>query len=131
VNGVYFDKKEVIYMKNDRSKIAGSISLIAGLWLALFAVITGMGFASSTFIVGALVTLFALFELFSAESTMWVSWLNGILGVWLLVSPIFMTGLTMGIILNSVILGLIVLGVAIWGGMSSSSTIGMGHPKMG
>lgn len=118
-------------MKNERSKIAGSLSLVAGLWLGLFALLMGLGFASNTFIVGALLVLFSLFELFSAETTMWVSWLNGILGAWLLISPVFLAGLTMGIILNSVILGLIVIGIALWGGVSSSSTMGMGHPKMG
>lgn len=118
-------------MKNDRSKIAGGISLIAGLWLVLYSFLMALGFTSNAFVVGILVTLFALVELFSADSTVFVSWVNGILGVWLLVSPIFLTGLAMGAIWNSVILGIIIAGVAIWGGMSSSSTIGMGHPKMG
>lgn len=118
-------------MKNDKSKIAGSISLIAGLWLVLYSFVVGLGFMSNAFIVGILVTLFALIELFSADSTVFVSWVNGILGIWLLVSPIFIAGLTAGAMWNSVILGIIIAGVAIWGGMSSSSTIGMGHPKAG
>lgn len=118
-------------MKRDKSKIAGSIGLIAGLWLALFSLFTGMGFVSNMFIVGILVALFSLFEISSFESTMWVSWVNGILGAWLLISPVFLGGLTMGAVWNSVILGLIVLGVEIYGAVSSSSTMGMGHPKMG
>ena len=116
-------------MKTDRSKIAGGISLIAGLWLALSSYFMGMGFGSNAFIVGILVALFGLIEWSNAESTMWVSWLNGILGVWLLISPMFLA-LAMGAIWNSVILGIIIAAVAIWGGMSSSSTMGMGHPKM-
>lgn len=118
-------------MKNDKSKIAGTISLIAGLWLALAAIVTGVGFASNLFIVGALITLASLVELSSVESAKFISWVNGILGAWLLVSPMFVASMTMGGTWNSVILGLIVLGVAIWGGASSSSSIGMGHPKMG
>lgn len=118
-------------MKSDRSKIAGSVSLIAGLWLVLSGLLMGTGFFSNTVVVGVLVALFGLVEWSSAESTMWVSWVNGVLGAWLLVSPIFFAGLAMGAVWNSVILGLIVLGVAVWGGMSSSSTMGMGHPKMG
>lgn len=118
-------------MKKDRSKVAGSISLVAGLWLILYSFLMTLGFASNAFIVGVLVTLFALIELSSTESTVFVSWVNGILGVWLLISPIFLAGLAMGAVWNSVILGIIIAGVAIWGGMSSSSSIGMGHPKMG
>ncbi len=118
-------------MKTDKSKIAGTISLIAGLWLALVGYFMDAGFISNLFIVGVLVALSSLVELYSVESTKFVSWVNGILGAWLLVSPMFIVGLTMGVTWNSVILGLIVLGVAVWSGMSSSSTMGMGHPKAG
>lgn len=118
-------------MKTDKSKIAGSISLVAGLWLAGYASMTGLGFLSNLFIVGAVIALAALVELFSVESIKFVSWINGLLGAWLLISPMFLAGLTIGAMWNSVILGLIVLGVAIWTGVSSSSTMGMGHPKMG
>jgi hypothetical protein len=118
-------------MKKDRSKVAGGVSLIAGLWLALFALFVGMGIASNTFIVGILVAVLSLIELSMIESVQWVSWLNGILGAWLLISPLFIVGMTFVALLNSIVLGLIVLGVAVWAGMSSSSTMGMGHPKMG
>lgn len=112
------------------SKTAGGISLIAGLWLMLSAFMMGLGLSSNIFVVGLLVALFSLVELFSMESVGWVSWVNGILGAWLLISPVFLAGLTMASVWNSVILGIIVLGVAIYGG-TSSSTMGMGHPKMG
>jgi len=121
-----------MYMKSEISKTVGGISLVAGLWLMLSSYFMSLGFSSNEFVVGILVALFALIELSSKESTMWVSWVNGILGAWLIISPLFFGAMAMGVIWNSVILGIIVLGVAIWGGMaSSSSTMGMGHPKMG
>jgi hypothetical protein len=118
-------------MKTDKSKIAGGISLIAGLWLAIYAIAVGAGMVSNLFIVGAIVAIAGLVELYSVESTKFISWVNGILGAWLLISPMFLAGLTVTAMWNSVILGLIILGVAVWSGMSSSSTMGMGHPKMG
>ncbi|MDD5396633.1 MAG: SPW repeat protein [Candidatus Moranbacteria bacterium] len=118
-------------MKTNKSKVAGSISLIAGLWLALSALFMGFGLISNAFIVGALIAIAGVIELNSVEATTSVSWINGILGAWLLVSPMFLAGLTMSATWNSVILGLIVLGTAVYGGSSSSSSIGMGHPKMG
>jgi uncharacterized membrane protein len=64
------------------------------------------------------------------ESVSWVSWVNGILGAWLVVSPLFMSTM-MSVAWNSVILGLIVLGVAVWGAVGSSSSVGYGgHAKM-
>ena len=115
--------------QNDKSKIAGSISLIAGIWLVLSAFVMSLGLTSNVFIIGVLLVIFSLIELYSMESTMWVSWVNGVLGLWLLISPFFIMDMTRGEIWNVVILGIIVLGVAIWGGMSTR--IGIGHPKAG
>ncbi|HEX8974060.1 MAG TPA: SPW repeat protein [Patescibacteria group bacterium] len=110
-------------------KVAGGISLIAGLWLMLSSYFMALGYSSNEFVVGLLVAIFALIELFSVESSMWVSWVNGILGLWLLLTPLFFAGMAMGVIWNSVILGIVVIVLSIWSGMSS--TMGMGHPKMG
>lgn len=118
-------------MKYEVSNTVGSLSLLAGLWLVASAFFMNLGFTSNEFVVGALVALFGIIEWSSSESTMWVSWVNGILGAWLIVSPLFLGAMAMGAIWNSVILGIIVLAAAIWGAMSSSSTMGMGHPKMG
>lgn len=116
-------------MKKDRSKIAGSINLLAGLWLVISGYFMAMGFFSTTVIIGVLVAFFGLIELSNAESTKWVSWVNGILGAWLLVSPMVISGLATRVTWNNVILGLIILGVAVWSGMSSSSPMGIGHSR--
>jgi len=119
-------------MKSEISNTVGGISLLAGLWLVASSFFMSLGFTSNEFVVGVLIALFGIIEWSSSESTMWVSWVNGILGAWLIISPLFLGAMAMGVIWNSVILGIIVLGVAIWGGMStSSSTMGMGHPRMG
>jgi len=118
-------------MKSDKSKIAGSISLIAGIWLVVSALFMGLGFMSNMALVGILIALFGLVEISSVESTPWVSWVNGILGVWLIISPAFLPSMAMSAIWNSVIVGIIVTGVALWGGISSTSSIGRGHPRMG
>ncbi len=109
-------------------KIAGGINLVAGLWLIASAFVMAAGFYSNPFIVGTLVAVFALIELVDTESSMWVGWVSGLLGFWLLISPLAITMAT-GAVWNSVILGLIVLGFSLWGMMSSPS-IGRGHPSM-
>ena len=110
--------------------IAGGINLVAGLWLMLSAFMMGIGFFSNLFVVGILAVMLALIELSMEENIAWFGWTNSILGLWLLVSPLFLPAMTMGLVWNSIIIGLIMTISAIWGTMSSSS-MGHGHPKMG
>lgn len=110
-------------------KAATGITFLAGLWLMLSSFFMNLGLSSNEFIVGIIVAIVSLIGMYSMEQATWVSWVNGILGVWLLITPIFVTGMTTAVVWNSVILGVIILGAAIWSGMSSSSTMGHGHPR--
>jgi hypothetical protein len=118
-----------MYEQKDKSKIAAGLSLVAGIWLMLSVFMMGMGITSNIFAVGLLVVIFSLIELSSMEATKWVSWINGILGLWLIVSPWVFKGMIAGELWNSLVLGVIVIGISLWGGMSSR--MGMGHPKAG
>jgi len=110
-------------------KIASGINLVAGLWLMASAFVMAVGFYSNPFVVGLLVAVFALIELADPGSSRWAGWVSGLLGFWLLISPLFLTMATMGAIWNSVILGLVIVGFSLWGMMSSPS-MGRGHPSM-
>ncbi|EKD59062.1 MAG: hypothetical protein ACD_56C00003G0013 [uncultured bacterium] len=114
-------------------KTANGISALAGFWLILSSYFMSLGFSSNEFIVGLLVVIVSLAGLYSVEQSLWASWVNGILGVWLLVTPIFVTGMAAAVLWNSIIVGIVILATAIWAGMSSSSTMGHGqshHPRM-
>lgn len=119
-------------MKNraDTIMTAGWVGLIAGVWLMLSAFFFGAGFMSTAFTVGTLVALFSVIELTSMESSSWVSWINGILGIWLIIAPFIGAMMGVGALWNSIVLGVVIILVSIWVG-TSSSTMGMGHPKMG
>ncbi|KKQ45891.1 MAG: hypothetical protein US63_C0009G0002 [Candidatus Moranbacteria bacterium GW2011_GWC2_37_8] len=120
--------------QNTQVKTASGINALAGLWLMLSSYFMGLGFTSNEFIVGIIVAVVSLVGWYSIEQAPWVSWVNGILGVWMLVTPIFVTGMTAAVLWNSIILGVVILTMAIWAGMSSSSTMGHGqghgHPRM-
>ena len=118
-----------MYEQKDKSKIAAGLSLVAGIWLMLSVFMMGLGITSNIFAVGLLVVIFSLIELSSMEATKWVSWINGILGLWLLVSPFILKVMISGERWNSIVLGVVVIGISLWGG--ASSRIGMGHPKAG
>ena len=110
-------------------KAASGISFLAGLWLMLSSFFMNLGLSSNEFIVGIVVAIVSLVGMYSMEQSSWVSWVNGILGAWLLITPIFFVGMAASVIWNSIVLGVIILATAIWSGMSSSSTMGHGHPR--
>jgi hypothetical protein len=117
----------------DKVKIASGISLVAGLWLMVSAFVMAVGIMSNEFAIGLLVALLALVELSASESAGWLGWVNSVLGLWLMIAPLFFVGMAVGATWNSVILGLIILVSSLWG-VTSSTTMGsghMGHPKMG
>lgn len=117
--------------QSTQTKTASGVNVLAGLWLMLSSYFFNLGFSSNEFIVGLIVTIVSLVAFYSMEQAGWVSWVDGIMGVWLLLTPIFITGLSTAVIWNSIILGIIILALAIWTGMSSSSKMGHGHPRMG
>lgn len=111
-------------------KIANSITLVAGLWLMVSAFTMGVGLYSNLFVIGILTTVLSLIGLSMPEQATWFEGINGILGAWLLISPLFLSAMGSGLVWNSVIVGLVILISAFWGTMSSSS-MGQGHPRMG
>ena len=103
-------------------RTAGWLNFLAGIWLIMSPFVLGfMGTAAATnaVIVGIIVGIVALVSVYSAESAMWTNWANTILGVWMIISP-FVLGFTTGaVVMNSIILGIIVIALSAW---SSSAT---------
>ncbi len=116
--------------KSDKILTVGWIGLFAGVWLILSALFMSAGFMSSMFFVGVLITLFSIIEISSVRSSMWINWVSGLLGVWLIVSPFVFAAMTSKVLLNSFVVGAILVIAAIWAG-TASSTMGHGHPRMG
>lgn len=120
-------------MNSDKNRIVGTniASLIAGSWLLFTPAMFGMagtGFATSAYVVGVITIILSLIRIFMSENSEWAAWVNGFLGLWLLISPLVLVGLATSAIWNNVLLGLIILGLAVGGMMHS--TMGHGHPKM-
>lgn len=118
-------------MKKDKLMIANTVILIAGLWLVVSAFLFGLGMADGLFYVGLFVAIFAMVGLFSEESSKWTAWLEGILGLWLLVSPMLSAGMTVSVVWNNIVVGIVIIASAITAGLAAISKTGMGHPRMG
>ncbi len=114
----------------NKTRIASGVGLVAGLWLILSAFLASVGLYSNFFVVGILVVIVSLMGLLASSEATWVGWTNGILGAWLLISPLFFSAMTMRSAWNSALVGIVILGFSLWSTMSSSSTMGHGSPGM-
>ncbi len=107
-------------------KVASGINVLAGLWLIISPYVFGFaqGVANSV-IVGIVVAVLALIRFINPAQAAWLSWINTVLGIWLIVSAIVM-GIAAAPFWNMLILGVVIAVMAIW---STSSTAKL-HPKM-
>ena len=110
--------------------MAGSvIALLAGLWLFISPWVYGayhVPNAWNSWIVGAIIAIFAAFRLGYPVNTQWMSWINALLGIWTFISPwIYGYSGDQGRFINSLCVGVIVFLVAVRNAMSTPH---MHHP---
>jgi hypothetical protein len=105
-------------MNEDKNKIitASSINLIAGVWMLFTPFIFGLTsitFARVAYIVGIILIVVALIRISHPAASHWTNWFNSFLGFLLLISPLALAHLTIGAILNNVIIGIFILIAAV------------------
>jgi hypothetical protein len=98
-------------------KLASGINLLAGLWFFVSPWVYQawhLHDAWNSWIVGALIAIFALIRIANPMSTPFFSWLNLLLGIWAFVSPwVFMYTANTGRFVNSLCVGVVVFVLAI------------------
>jgi hypothetical protein len=106
----------------ERSGIGSSwVNIVLGIWVIISPFILGVHASSavwSNVVAGALVGILAIIR-WSMHQTGW-SWLNLILGAWLVISP-FVLFLSGGAMWNNVILGIIIAAFALTNTYSKAS----------
>ena len=110
----------------EQAKTASWPNVLAGIWLIISPYIIGFAgtsAATNAIIVGIIIGVLALISATSPESAMWTSWINIILGVWMIISPFILGFVGGAVITNSIILGIIVIALSAW---SSSTTAKLG-----
>ncbi len=93
------------------------VNLLLGLWLFFtpffgFGMMTGAA-ALNGYIFGAIIVVLSIVALFQPQ--FWEEWINLFIGLWLIIAP-FVLGYAVGMFFmwNSVIVGLLVGGAAVW-----------------
>jgi hypothetical protein len=110
---------------NNQVKLASGLNVLAGIWEILAPFILGYsGFVTPTtnaIIVGLIVAVLAAIRYFGAYSASWLSWINAILGVWLIVAP-FILGYGNPARTNDIIVGIIIAVLGTWSALASRRT---------
>jgi len=111
---------------NTKIKTASGINVIAGLWLIITPFLFGFG-ATNLIVIGIIVAVLSLIQSMGAVDTesSGISYINTTLGAWLIVSGFIMMASAI-VFWNSVVLGIVVGGLALWSATSHPKM----HPKM-
>lgn len=109
----------------DQVKLASGLNVLAGIWEIIAPFVLGYSSNSTAttndVIVGIIVAVLAAIRFFGAYAAAWLSWVNAVLGLWLIAAPFVLhyggTART-----NDIIVGIIMAVLGAWSAMASNST---------
>lgn len=114
-------------MRNDsRSQIksASGFNLLLGLWLIIAPFLLSYATSASRgndITIGIIVALLAAFRLLGVYRAAWLSWLNALLGIWLIIAPFVLRYGSSSALWNDVIVGLFIAFLGLWSATASRS----------
>jgi hypothetical protein len=105
--------------------LASGLNFIAGIWVLISP--GAVGFTSlrnlfiNNLIIGGAVAMLAAIRSFGAYNVSWLSWINTLLGAWLIVSAFVFTTMQRApnAFWNNVILGILIAILGIWSALST------------
>lgn len=106
---------------------ASGLNILAGLWLIISPFVLGYSALRGTMwndiIVGIIVAVVAAVKIFRGRDLPWLSWINVVLGIWLILSPfIFGNASDTRVLYNEIIVGIIVAVLAAWSALGARGT---------
>jgi hypothetical protein len=109
-------------------KLSSELDLIAGLWLVISPFV--LGFAATRFEFWSTVVSGAVVAVLSASRSLgdgyrysWPSWVNLLVGAWLIIAPFVLGFAVTAATWNSIILGILVMGLSGWSLASTPETM--------
>ena len=105
-------------------KTASGLNLLLGIWLVIAPFLLRYATSASRgndITIGIIIALLAAFRLFGAYRAAWLSWLNALLGIWLIVAPFILGYDSSSALWNDIIVGLFIAFLGIWSATASRS----------
>jgi hypothetical protein len=117
-----------ITMNRGQIQTASGLNVIACIWLFIsaFAIAHYGAMLTNNVIFGIIVTVLALVRASGAYDQAWLSWLNALFGIWVVISPWAVMGTgpngpTQAIIVNNCITGGVIIALGCWSAVASDS----------
>ncbi len=110
----------------EQVRVASGLDVLAAIWLFIsaFAVSMYYGLAWSNAIVAVVVFILAGIRATRAETTPGLSWINFLLGIWVLISPWAVHSTqTHAAITNNVIMGIIMIILPLWSALAGGTNV--------
>jgi hypothetical protein len=107
----------------EQAMTASGLNVLAAIWLIVAPYVLNYAHtsaASNDITIGIIVGILALIRLVTPTTSGWLSWINVIFGLWLIISPFFLGYVNTASLWNDIILGIIVAALAAWS--SSAAT---------
>jgi hypothetical protein len=106
-------------------KVASGLNFIVGVYLLISAWIGALtaGTRANGIIFGIIVAILAALR-FSKSTGVWASWLNALIGIWLIISPWVYGTAGQGWMWNSIVVGIIMFVLGVWAAMSGRESTG-------
>jgi len=106
---------------------ASGLDVLAGIWLLISPWCVGFsavsGATSNDVIFGIIIGILALVRFFNNAASPAVSWINAILGIWVLISPwVLGFGHVQAFWVNNLITGIVVIVLACWSALATNTT---------
>ncbi len=109
-------------------KVASGISFLFGIWLIISPFVVAFSTLSATamydaVIVGVIVAILSAIRFFSPGSSTALSWINALLGVWMIISPfvLALSGVA-GVMVDFVIVGIAFIVFNVWAAVTHPVT---------
>lgn len=117
--------------RKEQVMTASGLDALAGIWLLLSPFILGFMSGPATtnnVLLGIAIAVLAIIRFSGAYNQSWISWVNVVLGVWVLISP-WVLGFASSRVptTNNVIVGIVVIVLAAW----SALVTDMGRRELG
>lgn len=112
-------------------KVASGLNFIAGLYLLISAWANGAtpGSTANGIIFGIIVAILAATR-FSGATGPWASWLDALIGVWMIISPWVYGYAGQAWMWNSIVVGIIMIVLGVWSALASNSAHEVAPPRV-
>lgn len=112
-------------------KVASGLNFIAGLYLLISAWANGAngGGTANGIIFGIIVAVLAATR-FSGATGPWASWIDALIGVWMILSPWVYHYADMAWKWNSIVVGIIMIVLGVWSALASNTAHEVPAPRV-